>query len=228
MAHSHLIVHLLRSVVGDTHHTDVDLDGQIVRRESHDTGRHTKRKRVSALIGTFDRRIVGEFGQHSATGKRHLVEKRKALVTPQRNELPPDGRRLITASQGIEILDADIRTGLVVAEFQIGIVQLEKRTRIDETPADGHVVTQSIGNQRTDAEIVAFRTDALDNQELIGFIGVGRIGGRTAENPLTFGDEFGADIDITPLCSASDGRATTTAEFARSDSPDANAAGESA
>ena len=73
--------------------------------------------------------------------------------------------------------------------MQFGVVQLEQRARIDEASSEGHVVPEGVGDHRADAEGVAFRVDSLDDEELIAFVGMGRVGGRTAENPLSFRHE---------------------------------------
>ena len=78
---------------------------------------------------------------------------------------------------------------IAAAEVEFGVVQFEQRPRVDETASESHVVAHGIGDQGADAEGVAFRVDALDHQEFVVVVGVGRVGRRAAEDPLSFGDE---------------------------------------
>ena len=189
LAHEHLVVNLLEVVVRDAHDAGVDLDGHVVCRESHVAGRDAEREAVAGLVGSLHGRVVRELGLRTAGRELHLVEECEALAVAQRDVLPPDHRGRVAVCERVEVPSAELRGVDVVAEFQRGVVELEQRPRIDEAGADGHVVAQGVGDHRTDAEGVAFGVDVLDDEELVAVVGMGRVGGRPAEDPLALGHE---------------------------------------
>ena len=175
--------------IADAHHAHVHFDGHVVGGEGHDARRNAQREGVAGFVGSLHGRVVGEARLRASGRERHLVEQREAFVASQRDVLPPDRRRRIGLLERVEIPGHDVRARLLVAEMQFGVVQLEQRARIDEASSEGHVVPEGVGDHRADAEGVAFRVDSLDDEELIAFVGMGRVGGRTAENPLSFRHE---------------------------------------
>ena len=111
------------------------------------------------------------------------------IVPAQRDVLAPDGCHLIGVLQGVVVLGVEAHVRVGVAEVDRGLVEFEQRPRVDEAAAQGHVVAEGVGDHRADLEGVAFRVDAFDDQELVAFVRMGRVGGRTSEYPLALRNE---------------------------------------
>ena len=187
-------MHLLGVGVADTHDTDVHFDGHVVRGEGDDARRDAQRECIARLVGSLDRRIVREARLRAAHGELRLVEEREPLVAAQRDVLAPDRGHRVVVPQRVVVVGLEVRVGAFVAQLQLGLVQFEQRARVDEAAAEGHVVGQGVGDHRTDAHRVALRVDAFDDEELVALVGVCRVGGRAAEDPLTLRDEEVAGI----------------------------------
>ena len=55
----------------------------------------------------------------------------------------------------------EVQVGILAAQVEVGLVQLEQRARIDETASERHVVAEGIGDHRADLERVALRFDEM-------------------------------------------------------------------
>lgn len=106
------------------------------------------------------------------------------------------------------VVDLDVDTRLLVAEFQSGVVDAEHRAAVDEPRADGHIVLGRIGYHRTYLDGISGRGDILDNQKLIRFVVVRGVGGRAAEYPLSLRDEClrGAETAVAASLVGADGQ----------------------
>ena len=92
-------------------------------------------------------------------------------------------------AQRVVIVDAQVCRRVAVAEADVRPVEFEQRAAVDEAHAERRVVAQRVADHRTDLEGVAFGGDVIDYEHVVVAVVVGRIGDRTAEDPLSLGNE---------------------------------------
>ena len=185
----HLVVYLPHAAVPDAHHADIDLDGHAVRGEGDQAGREAQFEVEAPLERALDRRIGRELALRAAEEQLDVGEDAEALRLAEGDVAAVDRSERIGVAQRVVIVDAQVCRRVAVAEADVRPVEFEQRAAVDEAHAERRVVAQRVADHRTDLEGVAFGGDVVDYEHVVVAVVVGRIGDRTAEDPLSLGDE---------------------------------------
>ena len=170
---SHLVMDLSHFAIGNPHDPDIEFDSHVVRGEGYQAGRDPQRKMLSGFVRSPHGGSFGEFGLGAPHGQLHFVEQRETFAISKRDILSPNERSLIGMFDGIEGIDFQIDTRILVPELDTPVVNRLKSPRIHEPGPDNHIVPECISQKGRYVDGIAFGFDALNHHESIMVVGMG-------------------------------------------------------